>query len=73
MKNKTKVDPIPPRMICEDFKKKQKHPDPKKHQVVSFIKSAIRLIGYGLIPVNLHLAAAVLVVSELVGILEELV
>ena len=50
-----------------------KYPDPKKHQIVSFIKSAIRLAGYGLLPINIILAAIVLVVSELVGILEELV
>lgn len=50
-----------------------KHPDPKKHQRVSFIKSAIRIIGYGLLVVNIPLAATVLVVSESVGIIEELV
>jgi hypothetical protein len=50
-----------------------KHPDPKKHQLVSFAKSAIRIAGYTLLPFNIVLAAIVLVISELVGILEELV
>jgi|TARA_R100001443_G_scaffold114997_1_gene131912 hypothetical protein len=49
------------------------YPDAKKHQVVSFIKSAIRIVGYCLIPINLFSAAIVLVLSEVVGIIEELV
>lgn len=55
------------------MKNKQKHPDPKKHQVVSFIKSGIRLFGYILLPFNIGAAAVVLVLSEIVGIIEELV
>lgn len=43
-----------------------------RHQTISFIKSGIRLLGYLLLPFNLLLAAGVLVVSELVGILEEI-
>ena len=53
--------------------KEKKYPDAKKHQIVSFIKSGIRILGYVLIPFNLFWAASVLVVSELVGIIEELV
>lgn len=48
-------------------------PDARKHQVVSFVKSGIRILGYVLIPFNLILAAIVLVISEGVGIYEELV
>lgn len=50
-----------------------KHPDPKLHQRISFIKSAIRIIGYAVIPVSLTAAAIVLVLSEIIGIVEELV
>ena len=50
-----------------------KQPDPKLHQQISFIKSAIRIVGYILIPVDLVSAALVLVLSEVVGIYEELV
>ena len=50
-----------------------KHPDPKLHQTISFIKSSIRIVGYILIPINLLSAAVVLVLSEVVGIIEELV
>ena len=50
-----------------------KHPNPKHHQLISFIKSAIRIIGYAIIPVSLTAAAIVLVISEIVGIVEELV
>jgi hypothetical protein len=49
------------------------YPDAKKHQLVSFVKSAIRLLGYVLLPFNLEVAVGVLVVSELIGIIEELV
>ena len=52
---------------------KQDHPDARKHQIVSFIKSGIRILGYVLIPFNLLWAAGILVVSEVVGIIEELV
>jgi len=51
----------------------QDYPDAKKHQLVSFIKSGIRILGYILIPFDLLWAAGILVVSELVGIIEELV
>lgn len=51
----------------------QDYPDAKKHQIVSFIKSGIRILGYVLIPFNLFWAAGLLVVSEIVGIIEELV
>lgn len=50
-----------------------KHPDPKKHQQISFIKSGIRIAGYILIPFNLVIASSVLILSELIGIIEELV
>ena len=49
------------------------YPDPKKHQLVSFLKSGVRLIGYVLLPFNLYLAMGVLLVSEIIGIIEELV
>lgn len=50
-----------------------KMPNQKWHQIVSFIKSGIRIIGYILIPFDLVIAASVLVVSEIIGIVEELV
>ena len=48
-------------------------PDQKWHRRISFIKSGIRIIGYGFIPFNLVTATILLVVSEAVGIIEELV
>jgi len=51
----------------------EKQPDPKKHQLVSFIKSGIRISGYICLPFDLTTACIILVFSELVGILEELV
>jgi hypothetical protein len=49
------------------------YPDAKKHQLVSFIKSGMRFIGYCFIPYNLGVAAFILILSEIVGIIEELV
>ncbi len=51
----------------------QKIPDPKKHQIVSFIKSGIRIVGYCFLPFSLETAAIVLIFSEAIGIYEELV
>lgn len=51
----------------------KKMPNPKWHRYVSFIKSSIRIIGYFLLPVNLVAASAVLILSEIIGIIEELV
>lgn len=48
-------------------------PDQKWHRRISFIKSGIRILGYIFIPFNLITATALLVVSEAVGIIEELV
>jgi hypothetical protein len=48
-------------------------PDQKWHRIISFIKSGIRIIGYGFIPFNLLFATVLLILSEAVGILEELV
>ena len=48
-------------------------PDQKWHRRISFIKSGIRIAGYALIPFNLIAATVVLVISEVVGIVEELV
>jgi len=48
-------------------------PDQKWHRIVSFIKSGIRILGYCFIPFNLITATILLIVSEGVGILEELV
>ena len=48
-------------------------PDQKWHRIISFIKSGIRIVGYAFIPFNLIAATVVLVVSEVVGIIEELV
>jgi hypothetical protein len=50
-----------------------KMPNQKWHQIISFIKSAIRIFGYILIPFDMFWAAAILIVSELIGIVEELV
>ena len=50
-----------------------KMPDQKWHQIVSFFKSLIRIFGYALLPINIFYAAGVLAISEVIGIVEELV
>lgn len=54
------------------------HPDPKKHQYISFVKSAWRIIAgvalcYYSQDMWMLLAGGSLVVAEALGILEELV
>ena len=48
-------------------------PDQYLHRIVSFIKSVVRIVGYGFIPVDLIIATVFLILSEVIGILEELV
>jgi hypothetical protein len=48
-------------------------PNQKWHRYVSFIKSGVRIVGYGLIPFNLVAATIVLIFSEIIGVVEELV
>ena len=50
-----------------------KIPDPHLHQLISFIKSGVRIVGYALIPFNLVWATVLLILSEVIGIIEELV
>ena len=55
------------------MKNLDKLPDPKKHQQISFLKSGIRIIGYMFLPIDIGSAAVLLIISEIVGIVEELV
>jgi len=48
-------------------------PNQKWHKIISFIKSGIRILGYAVIPFDLVIATGVLILSEVVGIVEELV
>jgi hypothetical protein len=50
-----------------------KQPNAKRHQIISFIKSGIRILGYGFLVINLATAITLLILSEIVGIIEELV
>jgi hypothetical protein len=50
-----------------------KQPDPKLHQQISFAKSAIRIGGYIALPFDLTFGVVLLVMSEIIGIIEELV
>jgi len=56
------------------YDKEFKHmPNQKWHRYVSFIKSGVRILGYALIPFSLVAATIVLIFSEVIGIVEELV
>lgn len=48
-------------------------PNPKKHKQISFLKSAVRILGYSVLPLNIENAVILLIVSEAIGIIEELV
>ena len=44
-----------------------------KHQIVSFVKSGLRILGLIIIPFSLFTGLALLVLAEIIGIVEELV
>ena len=48
-------------------------PNPDNHQKISFIKSGVRILGYCFIPFNVIVAMGLLILSEALGIVEELV
>ena len=48
-------------------------PNQKWHKVASFIKSGIRILGYGALWWSLDIGILLLILSEIVGIGEELV
>ena len=48
-------------------------PDPRLHQLVSFLKSAVRISGYVALFWIIGLGAVILILSEIIGIVEELV
>lgn len=48
-------------------------PNQRWHQIVSFVKSGVRLAGYCLLPFYFEAAVITLVLSEAIGIAEELV
>jgi len=53
---------------------KIKHmPNQKWHRYVSFMKSGVRILGYCFIPFSLVTATILLILSEIIGIVEELV
>ena len=51
-----------------------KQPDPLMHQRVSFVKSFVRCVGFGVLAFG-HVAfgATLLIVAELISVVEELV
>ena len=56
------------------MKNLSKIPDPEKHRVVSFAKSALRIVAGGLLCTGQLFAAGVfLILAEALGIAEELV
>lgn len=51
-----------------------RHPDPWKHQVVSFAKSGLRILAGVFLCANILVSAGVLfILAEILGIVEELV
>ena len=43
-----------------------------KHAKISYMKSAIRIIGFILLPFTIGVSALILIIAELLGIIEEL-
>ena len=62
-----------PNWTYPDTKVRKKLPDARAHQIISFFKSGVRILGYFLLLVDLEVAVTFLILSEMVGIIEELV
>ncbi len=45
----------------------------EEHELVSCFKAGVRIVGYFFIPFNLVAATALLILSEVIGIIEEMV
>jgi len=49
-------------------------PDPRRHRIISFVKSTIRVVAFGFLAYyEIQAAAVLLIVAELVGVAEEMV
>lgn len=70
--DKNKVIKTNPRMVKEGVDLINM-PNQYWHRIISFIKSGIRIIGYAFIPFDLMVATMILIISEVIGIVEELV
>lgn len=70
--DKNKVIKTNPRMVKEGVDLINM-PNQYWHRIISFVKSAVRIIGYTFIPFDLMVATMILIISEVIGILEELV
>ena len=57
--------------VMSKLDKPKQLPDAKKHQIISFIKSGIRILGYGLLIVNVPIAVGVDIKSKNMGSLRE--
>jgi len=62
-----------PNWTYPDTKIKKQLPDAYKHQVVSFIKSGVRILGFGACWWSLDIGLTLLILAEVIGIGEELV
>ena len=60
-------------MMLQRMEELKDMPNQKWHRIISFIKSGVRLIGYAFIPFDLMVATMILIISEVIGIVEELV
>ena len=58
------------------------HPDPRKHQLISFVKSGVRIVGCGagigasaagILAPAIFIFATAMLMAEIIGIYEELV
>jgi len=57
----------------KNMKDLEKLPDPRMHQIISFIKSGVRILGYVCLFFSIEAAAFLLIASEIIGIYEEMV
>lgn len=59
--------------MLERYEEFKDMPNQYWHRIISFVKSGIRILGYIFIPIDLVVATLILIISEVIGIVEELV
>ncbi len=43
-----------------------------KHTVISFVKSFVRIVGFGMLLVNIEVGVIILIIAEVIGVFEEI-
>ena len=43
-----------------------------KHTIISFVKSFVRIVGFGVLLINIPTGVIILIIAEVIGVFEEI-